>query len=67
MDSSSSKPKEVKHRIALVQGESFRCVAVEIAHGRWKSVQGGTELPPVLEVLKIKGNCDASFFGKPRN
>lgn len=64
MDSSSSKPEKVKPRIALVQGELFRCVALEITAGRWKRVQDGAELPQVLEILKVIGNGDSSFFEK---
>jgi hypothetical protein len=67
MNSNEIRSQNKRPQIALVQGESFRCVAVEITNGRWKSIQEGTELPPVLEVLKIMGNCDASFFGTPKD
>ena len=47
---------EVTHRIALVQGESFRCMAVEGAPNRWTKLDDGTELPHVLEILHISGS-----------
>jgi hypothetical protein len=58
MEFNNSKPKEVKHRIALVQGESFRCMAVENAPNRWTNLQDGTELPPVLEILQVSGRTE---------
>jgi hypothetical protein len=53
MEFSSSKRREVKPRVALVQGESFRCVAVETTLGRWMKVQDGSELPHVLEIVQV--------------
>jgi hypothetical protein len=58
----NSKPVEEKHRIALVQGESFRCVAVEADRGRWRKVHEKTELPRVLEVVAVIGYCNSLFF-----
>jgi hypothetical protein len=56
MEFNNSKLKEVTHRIALVQGESFRCMAVEGAPNRWTKLDDGTELPHVLEILHISGS-----------
>jgi hypothetical protein len=64
MESSSPRPPAEKPRIALVQGESFSCVAVEAAPGRWIKVQDGTELPPVLEILKEMGHRNSSLPGQ---
>lgn len=50
-----------KHRIALVQGEGFRCAAVEFADERWRQVPGGKELPRVLEVVAILRECQGDF------
>jgi hypothetical protein len=67
MDHSSSKPKTVRHRTALVQGESFRCVAIEIKPGRWKNVQDGTELPRVLEILQVIDDGGSKPLIQPEN
>jgi hypothetical protein len=67
MDHSSSKPKTVKLRTALVQGESFRCVAIEIKPGRWKNVQDGTEIPRVLEILQVIDDGGSRPLEKPEN
>jgi hypothetical protein len=56
MELSHSKQWKLKPRIALVQGESFRCVAIESKPGRWKKVQDGSELPQVLEILLVLEN-----------
>jgi hypothetical protein len=65
MEHKHSKPETVKRRVALVQGESFRCVAVEIKPGRWSRMDDGTELPRVLEVLQVLDVRDSSVLGKP--
>ncbi len=51
--SNSKTPAAVKLRTALVQGESFRCVAVEVLPGHWRKLQDGAELPPVLDVVSV--------------
>lgn len=67
MDSRSSKLSQApKRRIALVQGELFRCVAVESELGRWTKVDDGAELPRVLEVLQVLGERNAEGIRKPR-
>jgi hypothetical protein len=53
MEFHNSKAVAVKPRTALVQGESFRCVAVEIRPGHWRKLQDGAELPPVLDVVSV--------------
>lgn len=50
-----------RHRIALVQGESFRCVAVEFEPGHWKTVPDGKQVPRVLEVVAVLKKCGANF------
>ncbi len=45
-------------RIALVQGESFRCVAIEAKPGRWMKADDGAELPRVLEIVRVLGESD---------
>jgi hypothetical protein len=64
MEFSGSIPKPVQPRTALVQGEMFRCVAVETTPGRWTNVQDGKALPPVLEILQIMDNGDSLSRGK---
>jgi len=63
MESKTSKPVVAKCKIALVQGESFRCVAVEISQGIWKRASDGAQLPRVLETVRLMGYCEPSFFG----
>lgn len=62
MESQTSKPVQTKCKIALVQGESFRCVAVEASQGMWKRVTDGAQLPRVLEIVSLVGYCEPSFF-----
>ena len=59
----SNHPKDVpfRHRVALVQGEAFRCVAVEFEPGLWKTVPDGKQVPPVLEVVAVLKQCEASY------
>jgi hypothetical protein len=64
MELSHSKQWKAKPRIALVQGESFRCVAIESKPGRWQRVQDGSELPPVLEILLVLENDNSVPAGK---
>jgi hypothetical protein len=64
MELSHSKLSKVKPRIALVQGESFRCVAIEAKPGRWKKIQDGSELPPVLEILLVLENDNSVLARK---
>jgi hypothetical protein len=59
MDSGNSKlPPAPMRRIALVQGESFRCVAIEAKPGRWMKADDGAELPRVLEIVRVLGESD---------
>ena len=61
MSSGGIHSERFKHRIALVQGEGFRCVAAEFAADRWRQVPGGTELPRVLEVVAVLRECQGNF------
>lgn len=62
-----SRPETAaKRKIALVQGESFRCVAVEVESGHWRQVKNGIELPRVLNIIRIMGYCEPSFFASIR-
>ena len=45
------EPKQKKHKVALVQGEDFRCAAYQDEVGEWRGIYSGRALPPVLEVL----------------
>ena len=53
----------MKRKIALVQGEQFRCVAMESGDGQWVRISDGSPLPRVLEVVRLVGHCEPSFFG----
>jgi hypothetical protein len=62
MESKTVKPVKTKCKIALVQGESFRCVAVEAGQGMWKRVADGALLPRVLEIVSLVGYGEPSFL-----
>jgi len=53
MQLDNSKTQVVQPRTALIQGESFRCVAVEYLPSHWRCVQDGAELPPVLDIVSV--------------
>src|ERR1017187_2030089 len=53
MQFENSEAESVKPRTALVQGESFRCVGVEVRPGHWRRIQDGAVLPPVLDVVSV--------------
>jgi hypothetical protein len=59
-----STPPAATLRIALVQGESFRCLAVAVRPGRWVKAGDGAELPRVLEILRVEEDGDLSSVGK---
>ena len=63
MESKASESVKAKCKIALVQGESFRCVAVEAGEGMWKRVADGAPLPRVLEIVRLMGYCEPSSLG----
>jgi hypothetical protein len=64
MESAKSKPVVRRHKVALVQGEAFRCEAVEVEPGKWKRVPDGASLPRVLEVVQLLRDCDAAYVDK---
>jgi len=64
MESSEPKPQLIKKcPVAVVQGESFRCMAVEYGEGVWRKYADGSPLPPVIEVVKVTGYCELAFLG----
>ena len=59
------KLNESKQKVALVQGESFRCTAFQDDVGTWRGIYSGRVLPPVLEVLseiEQSENMPVQFF-----
>ncbi len=45
------KTIEKKPKVAVVQGEAFRCTAFQDPEGNWRGIFSGVMLPPVIEVL----------------
>jgi len=57
-------PRSVQFKIAIVQGENFRCAAAKSDSNSWVHVLNGRPLFGVLEEVKVLCSCESHTDGR---